>query len=650
MKTSWRGASAAALSILILSACGGGGGGGGSPAPVVPPPVVKEPDPVAAIQASSTQIYAGESVQLIAAPYAGTASYRWSFTDGSFAEGYTVEHRFASVGTYTATVTATNGVGVTATSSVQIAAKAAPALSSHTALRLEGDCADLYCGLNADGSYSGSGTGLWRFRNTGTTPVVLDLDIPHVNAGQQVSLVFSHVSREAAVSLPGIGALPTAAPPQGPLSDDGLSHQAPDPHARTLALNAQLRWQERHVPSQVPAVAPERRPLADQVEVGATRTWYDLHDDGSKAVGYEAVVQSVCKAANGRRLVFWVDKVMRDKGRISDANVEPLRKGFCDDLGGFSRTVALLGDVWGDKAAMKPWYIQDKPGALQDVNIAILDVPESATSTWAGYFWGLNNSMRSRGTFYANSNEALVFFVRASGLTSDPVFYTSTLVHELTHMVNYYQRWVSKSQDHDTWLEETSAMMTEDLLASFITPGRNKIVDGRLPAYLRTGGGDSLLDWADQATSNYGMGGSLGAFLNRRHGAGLAKALLEGCAEGDAYFSSYLCLDKILKERGSEGIEDEWVRLGVTVFGGMPGRHAPQGFGFPRLERDGYTLSAADTQRQASSRGKVDFSTLKTFGPMSHVHLSDTVPAGSTRYQRKGVSVPAGSVLSVVVR
>ena len=308
----------------------------------------------------------------------------------------------------------------------------------------------------------------------------------------------------------------------------------------------------------------------------------------------------------------------------------------------------MLGDVWGgSEVANRPWLIQESAAQLQDVNIVVTD-HMGADSSSAGYFYGINNSYRWRSSRYANSNEALAFFVNGTGLASNPTYYTSTLVHELTHMVNYHQRSIQRGVVHDAWLEETSAMATEDLLAETVTPGANKIVTGRLPSYLRSGGSVAMIDWLDGAEStNYGVGGSLAAFLNRRYGSGWWRQLVTDCSPNA---SSYSCLDTLLKRAGSDGLADEWERLGSSVFGGMPQRHAPWGYGFPQVQWQELWLMGTDTAQQAYARKATPVSGLARFGRTGHTYLDDQVPAGATHYVRRSVRVPAGTVLTVVVR
>ncbi|MDR7272493.1 hypothetical protein J2X20_005176 [Pelomonas saccharophila] len=649
---------AAACALVLLAACGGGGGGGGGTPPPPPAPVI--PDPVVHPSASATQLYAGEYVQFTAGDLQSGVSWRWEFSDGTTAEGLSVERRLAQTGNFTATAVAQNSAGVTVRASTSVQVEAAPApVARASGTTLQPGCSGLHCAVAADGRYAGSGVGVWRLRNDGATSQLIDVDIGNVQAGQAVTLVFSNGESKDAAELPksgsallaSLGAAPSARIQAGQEPQGAAGEVAQDAqHARMLGQLRQ-QWQddlrdEQRRPQAPRAAEPLRRALA-AADVGSKRVWNDLYDDETKPVPFTATVLSTCSTGTNRRLVFWVDQELTTARTVEAAQVEPLKRSFCGDQGGFARVIALMGDVWGGtEVARRSWLIQESAAQPQDVNIVVTNHMGADSASLAGYFYGLNNSYRWRGARYANSNEALAFFMSGTGLASNPSYYASTLVHELTHMVNYHQRTIQRNVLHDVWLEESSAMAIEDLLAETITPGVNKIINLRLPSYLRSGGITSMIDWLDSAGStDYGAGGSLAAFLNRRYGSGWIKQLVSECGD-----DSYSCLDMLLKRAGSAGLADEWERLGSSLFGGMPQRHAPWGYGFPQVQWDGFWLMGTDTAQLAGSRKLAPVNGLTRFGSTSHSYLDDVVPAGATRYVRRGVRVPAGTVLTVVVR
>ena len=338
--------------------------------------------------------------------------------------------------------------------------------------------------------------------------------------------------------------------------------------------------------------------------------------------------------------MFWVDQASTDLGHVTADDLAAYQGSFCGPAGGYERVRGLLGDVWGGAAASSSSLIQDAPGALQDVNIVFLAVP--GDTGWGGYFYGLNNMLRSQAPA---SNEALAFFVNAPNARFDRDYYQSLLLHELTHMVNYYQRAVVRGVLHQTWLEETSAMMTEDLVApSVIAGGYTTILGQRIDPYLMSGGNVALTSWSSLSTDHYAMGGAFGAFLDRRYGTGLYRALV-GCSG-----QSWTCVDGLVRDLGGAGFEDELARFGATALGALPAQGCPDGFGYPQLTVDGLTLFPFNLSRRGGLRPSPATPLGGTFLPTSHTYQLDTIAIGQTRYGRSGVVVPPHSTLVVVVR
>ena len=99
----------------------------------------------------------------------------------------------------------------------------------------------------------------------------------------------------------------------------------------------------------------------------------------------------------------------------------------------------------GAAAASTPNYIQDSP-ALQDLNIVIPGV--SQTQGWNGYF-GAGYLINTAADPTSNAALAVVLngWVFAHYPSTDPAT-RNTLIHELKHLANFYQRAISRSAYH----------------------------------------------------------------------------------------------------------------------------------------------------------------------------------------------------------
>jgi hypothetical protein len=519
------------------------------------------------------------------------------------------------------------------------------------------------CSMPTVAPSTGTAAVVWSYTNTSNASTATTVTVPTVVPGQVVTIIFSN-GTTSTLARPGIGVSPdagrapvAAAMEQGQL---GMSLPADDngdeAHSRLQESNRQIAQTLRLVSGKklnadAAALQVMRPPALDAPANGVARTWID-GPPGSPVTNYATSVETACLAPNGRNVVVWVDPVARKLDKVSASSVAAIANTYCGTKGGFDQVTRLLGDAWGAGANQYNDLIQD-PGALQDINVVVVNAP--ANAGWAGYFWAGNNLLKST---EPNSNQALVFFINANELKQDLNFTLSTLLHETTHMVNFYQHSVVKGFDHDIWLEETSAMMTEDIVSPTTVckadgSGYNKIANYRLPIYLKTGGAVSYINWPDLSGPNYGLGGAFGAFLNRRYGLKIYQGLIGSCADGVANTTSYGCLDNLIKNNGGVGFADEFARLGATAFGALPPSPpagGAAGYGFPAVTSLGYNLMSIDVSTMLTIVPATASPLTSGNTATTHTYLRDTVAAGVTTYMRRNMVIPAKTTVSVVLK
>ncbi|MBI3286364.1 MAG: PKD domain-containing protein [Burkholderiales bacterium] len=601
------------------------------------------------LNASQVATYVGKTVN-----FSGTASdpanlpltYNWEFGDGAGASGASVSHAYAAPGSFTARLTVSNTGNGVASATAAVAVLATPVTNTLSPACVGGNCA----AIDAS-TYGGSGVGAWQYDNAGAAAATLDIAIAGVKEGNVATLVFTNPGSATAGSTPQAGVSanvkPVSAEVGATLNAQALhAHDAQDQaHHAMLERNKKLAGLSRHLSAMAPAPSFDlvRRASA---KVGDSRVWIESF---KTPVNYTTTVKQVCDLKSGRKAVFWVDAAAVSKGLVKDADILALSNTFCANggagSGGFDVLVSLMGDAYGPNSYSG--FIQDTSAALQDVNIAVLGVP--ADTGWAGYFWAGNDYLKS---VVADSNEALAFFVNANGIAGDLNFYKSTLMHEAVHMINFYQRSIKNASDHDTWLEETSAMMGEDVLAKIIfSGGYNKMVNVRIPQYLASGGAVSYINWPELSGNNYGFGGSFAAFLNRKYGIDIFKQLVTACKDGGSNPSSYLCLNGLIQANAGLGLADELSKFGASLFGGTPAANLPAGIGFPQFSSSGFGFDAVDIGTMAKAVMPATATALSSgFTATTHTYVQETLGAGKTTFVRKGVQVPAGTTLNVLIR
>ena len=612
--------------------------------------VTAPPPGVGDIEIFGNGILLGQSVKLsgfAVDPNNLALTFSWDFGDSSTGSGALVHHEYQSVGTYLITLTVTNSGGGSASKQVSVTVKAPVAPPAPQDNVLSAYCNGPFCGAADAATYSGSGVGIWRYNNATSSDATVNVAINGVQAGQTAILIFSNGQSSAAASVPAPGALldmlAAATPPRS-------ARQALVNRNHTLMLERNrsvadafvrnFASREQRVVKALGAKSQARFIARAAPPIGTARTW----NDGGNAVA--TTVQASCGLSTGRNAVFWVDQAMVGQDALPAASLATLTTVYCGSGNAYSDLVSLLGDAWGPAAGSSNQLIQDAPGALQDINIVI---PKMLSIDASGYFSSGNNFTSAA---LPGSNQALIVFLNGEQLVlpQEAQTYASVLIHESTHLINYYQRAIARGTAHDVWLEETSAMMSEDIVTPAAVPGFDETLE-RQEGYLSSGGDVGYVGWTAPAGNSYNQGGTFGAFLNRRYGLSIYKQLIADCVDGTGTDSSYRCMDKLIAQNGGLGFADEFARMGASTFGGMPGGNLPLGFGLPGLVAEGYFLAPYDASViRNPALGSPPAPLSNGFLATSHTYQIDPIAAGKTQYQRSGIVVPANTTMILVIQ
>jgi len=232
----------------------------------------------------------------------------------------------------------------------------------------------------------------------------------------------------------------------------------------------------------------------------------------------------------------------------------------------------------------------------------------------------------------------------------------STAAHELTHMISFYQRDVkmSSSDAYDTFLEEMTAIMMEDVIGNKISSSFNSIKDGRYAHWLNSALYNcDFTDWGNcvASTNSYSTAGSFGAYLLRQYGIGFYKSLLKYPVPRPLSINdrqnSIALLDSIIKTQTSntEGLGRAVQRwgAGIALF---PAASSSSDFGYPSRTELGFTLSAFDGDSFKSIRN-LPASQPSTLNGYGHYPVRLNV---TTNQYTKTVTVPGGVSVTVIVK
>ena len=206
-----------------------------------------------------------------------------------------------------------------------------------------------------------------------------------------------------------------------------------------------------------------------------------------------------------------------------------LRPGPANDV--YDLVTAIYGAPWGphEHANLIP------PSAADTINIVLYDIdgdglPAPGEPRVVGYFLSLHNYLKAGNpALYRNSLERLMIVLDSPWLTLGVDQSVSNLAHEFQHMIHFYQKPVLRGARSETWLNEMSSVVAEDLIASQIRFDGPRGVDydeptagqpgnrfGRLPVY-NLHNDLQVTAWGGML-ANYSIQYALGAYLARTYG------------------------------------------------------------------------------------------------------------------------------------
>lgn len=279
---------------------------------------------------------------------------------------------------------------------------------------------------------------------------------------------------------------------------------------------------------------------ADKLEVGTSEEFFD--DSGNQI---KSTVRKII-SAHGKNLYMWVaDDCWGPSSNKTYHVTQPMIDAFAPKF----LNAGADNDIyeWVTNAAGDPWGPTGYSNLIpetDDIHIWLMDIDDDNKTTGTitlGYYYARDNFDKAT---FEDSNEKLMFTIDAvlfgqttndSWSVSDywPMEFISTLAHEFTHMIYFYQHTILTDQEGYTPINEMSAQSVEDLVANKIlsngprgvayatsNAGKSGNKNGRLPLY-NSNNDYNLLDWSeneDDVLVNYSKTYALGAYLMRNYG------------------------------------------------------------------------------------------------------------------------------------
>ncbi|MGC3964196.1 MAG: hypothetical protein QM803_12970 [Rhodocyclaceae bacterium] len=543
----------AAVSCVLIVGCGGGGGGGGS-------------SDTAGISDAS-----------------GAASSR-SSTSASTS---------SSTSTSTTASTSSSSLGSSSSSS-----------AGSAQLALSADCSGINCGVASSNTYGGTGVGVWHYSNTGSSQVSLPITINNVPSSASVTLIYTNDKATSvpfpAVSLStskSVAAVAASVTDTADSTDASSVNTIPsivrDFDARSRMRSASEATSTGRAKTLAVAATPK-------YSVGQSRSWY-ISQSNDSITTRTATLQRKITATDGRVINIWVEDSEYGSGRFTAAHVEQFAQRFATGSQSvYSMVVGLIGEPWGSHS-----YPNSLIPADQELDIVFVNFDRNSKPYgMIGYFWSNNNFYIDPSASYGQySNESLSFYMDTETVylaTGDAgiKIQLSTLAHEFTHMINFYQRGVLMSApasgtyyDFETFLEEGSALMTEDIVGLNIDSTYNSLRDSSFGSWIYSGRYNcDYTSWNNTPNTScfsYAVSASFGGYLLRQYGIDFYKSLLRDKSSTD----SVALLDGAIRKAGGPGFA-EALRRWSTMGSLLPATGTPTGYGMPARSEYGFTLPA----------------------------------------------------------
>jgi hypothetical protein len=470
--------------------------------------------------------------------------------------------------------------------------------------RYASSCDNPSCNINLNVSSKNS-IDVWSYKNSNSSSVNLNISI-HTTSDKEITVIYTNEGNSY-VTMPYISV------------NTALEDEMIYPHKKMEeffepAGSDVLRYLEPDIIDWNDSLD-----FGQTLSISDTRTWISHQNYG--ATSRTATLRKQL-SVNGRTINLWIEDSEYANGNMDVKKIDSISSNISTI---YTNVVSVAGEPWG------PHIFYGLIPENQPLDIVFINFGNSG---YAGYFWINNNYINKD-----NSNKALVIFVTTRSSAASTL---STIAHELTHAINFYQRFIV-TKDFNMYeyeafdfLDEMMAVMMEDIVADKISynSAANRYMNWlNTPLYQY-----DFANW--QGGDSYSVVSSFGSFLLRQYGIDFYKTLLGTLG------TSIDVIDKAIKVYDNDGLAKALRNWGASI-AMFPAVTAPEGFGYPeRLNDNGFNLEAFDGSAYGKYR-KLPTSSPATLAP--HAHFPFLRKTTNNTYNESFV-VPNGVGVSIVVK
>lgn len=451
-----------------------------------------------------------------------------------------------------------------------------------TSSSLQSSCSGTYCG-NVDNSTFGAGVGIWHAVNNGDTEKVINVDLT-LNSAAKLYGVYTNINSS------------DIAFPSGVTRD--IKQELNIPVEKSAE---EIRHEKNREVLKLLKTGLAQRSLAQVLNtqlnsvVGDQNTF--THEENGNTVSTAATLAYQGTASDGRTINYWVQSSEYVPTKITISHIAQLHNIFAVGANsGYNTVVSIAGQPWG------PTPFNNLIGPNQDLNVFISNLtPDNKPFGLMGYFWTGDTVLK---TSNAQSNQSLMVHLDSETMYKSNVGVqevSSTLVHEFTHLVNFYQRDLVKYDSvnnkyfgFDVAMEETSAMMMEDIAAN----KTGAFPEDRMLGWLYSKQLNCSLDEFTDSNGcdSYSLHGSFGSYMLRKYGITGYQQMLKDI--GTTSLSSQF--DKMIRSQTnySKTLADE-LRTFNNTYVLMQKSAVPSEFSYSGKNDSGYSLK--NLQQEAAN-------------------------------------------------
>jgi outer membrane murein-binding lipoprotein Lpp len=479
-------------------------------------------------------------------------------------------------------------------------------------------CNGASCGSSLT-AYNGTDSNIWSYKNSGATFNTLSVSITNI-PNKEITIVYTNEGT-GYVNLPSIPidtALRNEIYPYGEeyekeYDEEFYEFKEPD-------------FMRDDPPELIESddISPSQMLPLKAWSVGNPRDWKINEKYGATSRPSTLKKQLT---VNGRTINIWVENSEYANGNINDAKINFIASNVGTI---YANVVKVAGEPWG------PHKYSNLIPSNQPLDIVFFN----SGGRIGGYFWSRNNYTG----YSSTSNQAVVIFIDTR--MSDR-YTLSTIAHELTHVINFYQRRILMGDGHqyDSFLDEMPAVMMEDAIAGKIS---YNAASSRYAGWLNALLYNCELKWG-ACSDNYAVSSSFGAFLLRQYGINFFKTMLQmrsNLSINDSHARSIDLLDRSIKVYDNGGLAKALRNWGASI-AMLPAATAPKGFGYPARNNDnGFNLEAFDGNSYRSYR-KLLTASPATLAPTAHFPF---LRKTTSNIYNESFVVPKGVGVSIVVK